>query len=139
LVSGWEQARSLEPVIPAEPLAEPRPQRHESPVVVVSGGVTLRPPRRARDCTCVSCSTFRTQHLVWRAVLTSSTVPLMYAFVLYVWTEADRGSAGSGTAVVGALLLVLTMLIVLAMATWYQPLRRLLHIARPRSHMWPPV
>jgi hypothetical protein len=59
-------------------------------------------------------------------------------FTWDVWSWADEEQINGGGAVVGGLLLVLTMLVVLAVAAWYQPIRRALHRSRPRTTLWPP-
>jgi hypothetical protein len=40
--------------------------------------------------------------------------------------------------VVGVLLVVVTAVAVLALASWQKPLHRILHVLRPRSRVWPP-
>jgi hypothetical protein len=102
--------------------------------VVVVGGVRLVPPKQAGDCTCVFCSTFRAQHLWWRALAVSLTLPLPLLFAVHL---ARLGLHG-GTQIVGAVLIVTTAWTVAAVAVWYQPARRAVHRARPRETSWPP-
>ncbi len=102
---------------------------------VVMEGTALVPPRRGRDCACTFCGLFRAHHYWLRAVAASAA-----AVVAAVCTElvtrdlfaSSRHVIGS-SGVVGALWLITTATAVLALSTWYQPTRRLLHMVRPRA------
>jgi hypothetical protein len=112
-------------------LAEP-PQ-----IVIAFGDRRLIRPRRSQDCTCLFCGLFRSHHYRIRAVLATALVPGAFWLVHDVDTVFKQQRL-TGGAVVGALLLVATGTTVLALSTWYQPLRRLLHRRKPRSTAWPP-
>jgi hypothetical protein len=52
-------------------------------------------------------------------------------------TRSTGGQRQNGL-VVGVLLVVVTAVAVLALASWQKPLHRILHVLRPRSRVWPP-
>jgi hypothetical protein len=111
--------------------------RDGTDTVVLVAGVRLVAPTRPGDCTCVFCSTFRTRHLVARAVV--MTVVALAAVVIAALAALQlRDSQGGAAGMVGAMFIFATGLVVLAGVTWYQPLRRWLHMRRPRSTAWPP-
>lgn len=66
------------------------------------------------------------------------SVPLGLLFALVFTWRVWSTELAHGSQIVGALLLVVTGLVVLTLAVWYQPARRFLHMRRPRSTVWPP-
>jgi hypothetical protein len=110
------------------------PDQDLDPVLVE--GARLTPPRRHGDCTCVFCGLYRSHHYVWRASLTSALVPVAFWFALVA--GADTGGQRQDGYIVGALLLIVTAVAVLALASWQKPLHRMLHLLHPRSRVWPP-
>ena len=100
----------------------------------VVGGVTLVPPRRAGDCACTFCGLYRAHHYWVRAVFASAVATLLVLAPGYIGHEVERNSTpGDATVVMGALMLVATGAVFLTVGSWLQPIRRLLHIARPRA------
>jgi hypothetical protein len=102
----------------------------------VIGGTALVEPRRASDCSCVFCGLFRAHHYWWRAAIATAVVPLLLLLTVAVdhHMRANNSPNNERSSAIGGLLLVTTGFAVIALATWYQPLRRLMHIVRPRSH-----
>jgi hypothetical protein len=100
----------------------------------VIGGVALVPPKRVRDCACTFCGLFRAHHYWRRAVLASVVAILLVLAPGYVGQEVKRNSTpGDATVVVGALMLVATGAVLLTLGAWWQPVRRFLHLVRPRA------
>lgn len=100
----------------------------------VIGGVALVPPQRARDCGCEFCGLYRAHHYWRRAVLASLVAAFLVAAPFYVDQEMKKTSAsGEVVAAVGGLMLVATGAVVLALGAWRLPIRRLLHMWRPRT------
>ena len=102
----------------------------------VIGGTALVPPRRSSDCSCVFCGLFRAHHYWLRAVVASFVVPLLLLLTLSVdhHMRHEHAPGNEVSAAVGGLLLLATGFAVIAVSTWYQPVRRLSHIMRPRTH-----
>jgi hypothetical protein len=94
----------------------------------------LVPPRRVGDCGCTFCGLFRAHHYWLRAAGATITVPLLLTFALAVHRSMVHSHAlpGEVVPIFGALLIAVTGLGLLALCMWYQPLRRLLHMIRPR-------
>jgi hypothetical protein len=105
--------------------------------VVLVAGVRLAPPSRQGDCTCIFCSTFRTRHLVARAVATS-LFALAIVVIAVLAGNSLRLHAQAAGGMLGAMYLFATGFLVLAAAAWYQPARRWSHRRRPRATAWPP-
>jgi hypothetical protein len=66
-------------------------------------------------------------------------VPVAFWFALVA--GADTRSVGGQRQdgyMVAALLLIVTAVAVLALASWQKPLHRILHVLHPRSKIWPP-
>ena len=99
----------------------------------VAFGVTLVPPRQDGDCACTFCGYFRAHHFWRRAVGASLAAAFFLSAPFYVHQEMSKTSPpGDVVAAVGGLMLVATGALVLALASWRLPLRRLLHRRRPR-------
>lgn len=99
----------------------------------VAYGVRLVPPQREGDCSCTFCGLFRAHHLWRRAVLASLAAAFFVTAPFYVHQEMTKTSAaGEVAAAVGGLMIVATGALVLALGSWQQPIRRLLHMLRPR-------
>lgn len=99
----------------------------------VAYGVKLVPPQRDGDCACTFCGLFRAHHYWRRAVLASLTATFLVMAPFYVHQEMSKTSAaGEVVAAVGGLMIVATGAVVLALGSWQQPIRRLLHMLRPR-------
>ncbi|MGH9095429.1 MAG: hypothetical protein ACRDXE_09745 [Acidimicrobiales bacterium] len=111
------------------------PEFVPEPVVVLYGTRVVAP--RGGDCTCAFCSIYRTHHRIWRAVLSSAVVPGPFLLAVWAATAAPRDDIPA-TPIVGALLIAGTGMLVLALCTWWAPLRRWRHRHRPRSIAWPP-
>lgn len=100
----------------------------------VAYGVRLVPPQRDGDCACTFCGLFRAHHYWRRAVLASVAAAFLVVAPFYVHQEMRRTSAaGEVVAAVGGLMIVATGALVLALGSWQQPFRRLLHMWRPRA------
>lgn len=100
----------------------------------VAFGVALVPPRRADDCGCTFCGWFRAHHFWRRAIGASLAAVFFVSAPFYVHQEMSKTSTpGDVVAAVGGLMLVATGALLLALASWRLPLRRLVHMRRPRG------
>src|SRR4051812_43383343 len=102
----------------------------------VIDGTALVPPRRSNDCSCVFCGLFRAHHYWWRAAIASVVVLLLVLLTIAVdhHMRHEHAPGNEVSSAVGGLMLLTTGFGVIALATWYRPLRRLIHSMRPRSH-----
>jgi hypothetical protein len=106
--------------------------------VIAFGGQQLARPHRSGDCTCLFCGLFRSHHYWMRAVLATAVVPVALWLAHDVDTFVKRNGHGGGPLIAIALL-VATGITLIALFCWYQPLRRLIHLCKPRSTAWPPA
>jgi hypothetical protein len=65
-------------------------------------------------------------------------VPLVTVVIAALAALQLRDSQGGAAGMVGAMFIFATGLVVLAGVAWYQPVKRWLHMRRPRSTAWPP-
>jgi hypothetical protein len=101
----------------------------------VIGGIALVPPRRTRDCACAFCGLFRAHHYWWRALGASVTAAGLVALPVVVdhAMRTDHARPNEVAAVIGMLMLIATGAVVLAIGSWTRPVRRLVHMLRPRA------
>jgi hypothetical protein len=107
-------------------------------VVIALDERQLTRPPRSGECTCLFCGLFRTHHYWVRAVFATAIVPGALWIAYAVNTYVSRQKVPGGGGIVGVLLLIATACAVLALGCWYQPVRRLVHLRKPRSTVWPP-
>lgn len=99
----------------------------------VAYGIALVPPRRSGDCTCLFCGYYRAHHYLRRAIGATLAAAFFVWAPFYVHQEMSKTSAaGDVVAAVGGLMIVATGAVVLALGAWQRPIRRLLHMLRPR-------
>jgi sterol desaturase/sphingolipid hydroxylase (fatty acid hydroxylase superfamily) len=101
----------------------------------IVNGTTLVPPRSRRDCVCTFCGLFRAHHYWLRAICTTMLVAPLVLLTASIdgYLRSQRVPPGQVSAVVGVLMIVAAGAAVLALAMWYQPLRRSAHRLRPRE------
>lgn len=98
-------------------------------------GTALVPPRSANDCACTFCGLFRAHHY-WLRAISATAVTVLLAlgtWRLDSYLRDQKDLPNDVLAIIGTLMVVVTGAVVLTIAMWYKPARRLAHRLHPRT------
>ena len=98
------------------------------PGLVMEGETILVPPNRHGDCTCIRCCRFRRSHYVARAWLFTAIAVGAFLWLSQLVAVRERVS----------MMIIATLATLGAVLCWIKPARRLGHMRRPRTTVWPP-
>jgi hypothetical protein len=98
------------------------------PGLVMEGETMLVRPNRTGDCTCIRCCRFRRGHYIARAVLFTLIAIGSFLWLSQLIAVRERVSV----------MIIATLATFGAVLCWSKPARRLRHMLRPRTTVWPP-